>query len=140
MVPTVLLVDDEEGVREALGRALEHAGYRVIRAVDGQAALDYLKREGDEIHVVVTDSRMPRLSGYQLVEWMAVWDYQQPTIFMSGYGQAAPTLPGPLLSKPFPAVVLIDEVRRSFRQAGISPPVLKPHFQTTPRAKRVQSE
>jgi YesN/AraC family two-component response regulator len=43
---------------------------------------DYLKRQGQQIHVVMTDIRMPRFNGYQLADWMAVWDDQQPIIFI----------------------------------------------------------
>jgi two-component system cell cycle response regulator CpdR len=122
--PTVLLADDEDGVRQSLARALEEARYRVVQAVDGESALAFLKRRGRDIHVVVMEARMPRFHGYQLADWMAVWDYQQPIIFISGYSHTDLTLPGPLLRKPFPSRCLIVEVRRAFMQVGVKPPKL----------------
>ena len=111
-VPTVLLADDEDGVRQGLARALEEARYRVVQAMDGQSALDHLRRQSHKIHVVVTDIRMPRFSGYQLADWMAVWDYQHPIIFISDCGQGDSTWPGPLLCKPFPSLPS-DPMRRA---------------------------
>jgi CheY-like chemotaxis protein len=118
---TVLLVDDDEPVRRLLARALEQAGYRVMEAADGQLALEILRRHGNRIHVVVTDIRMPRFDGYQLADWMAVWDHQQPLVFITGYGQPSDRLPGRVLHKPFSTADLLLEVRRALRQVGIEP-------------------
>jgi len=120
----VMLVDDNEGIRHSLGRTLEEAGYHVVLAEDGQGALEILQEEGHDIHVVVTDIRMPRVNGYQLAEWMAVWDFQQPIIFISGYGDGGVPLAGPFLSKPLSASTLIRAVGRALREVGVKPPVL----------------
>jgi two-component system chemotaxis response regulator CheY len=62
----VLVVDDEDDVREALRMVLEEAGYRVGEASDGAAALDYL-RAHDGTRVVLLDLMMPTFSGEQFL-------------------------------------------------------------------------
>ncbi|MDZ7705300.1 MAG: Hpt domain-containing protein [Trueperaceae bacterium] len=63
----VLLVDDSLSVRRIVGRMLSRAGYEVITAADGQAALERLQ-QGERVDAVLTDLEMPRLNGYELVE------------------------------------------------------------------------
>src|SRR5688572_22864223 len=62
----VLVVDDEANAREALEMLLRDEGYDVESARDGREALDMLERFGPE--VVLTDLKMPRLGGLELVE------------------------------------------------------------------------
>lgn len=59
----VLVVDDEEAVREVAGISLEKAGYRVLTAGDGIEALEVYRRHKDEISVVCLDLMMPRMDG-----------------------------------------------------------------------------
>lgn len=61
--PRVLIVDDDEGVREFLREALAGEGYEVNEAVDGQDALDQLARSTP--HVILLDLMMPRLDGWE---------------------------------------------------------------------------
>ena len=61
----VLVVDDDQAVRQALSRTLEKAGYDVVLAEDGQAGLDRL-REG-AVHILLADLKMPKLSGQELL-------------------------------------------------------------------------
>lgn len=61
----VLVVDDEEAVRNLLKRALEEAGYHVTTAADGEEALDKVSRR--EIEVMLLDIRMPGLSGMDVL-------------------------------------------------------------------------
>jgi CheY-like chemotaxis protein len=117
----LLVVEDNELVRRFLVRGLEGAGYAVREAGDGRAALEILKRKHDAIHLVIADVQMPGFDGYALADWMAVWDFQQPLIFMTGYERPSRALPGPLIYKPFPITRLIALVRRSLREAGIRP-------------------
>ena len=61
--PTVLLVDDEEMIRD-IGRAvLDRAGYRVLTADDGAEAVDVFSRERERVSLVILDVTMPRMSG-----------------------------------------------------------------------------
>jgi signal transduction histidine kinase len=63
---TIMLVEDEDSVREMTTRLLERAGYRVIGVADGVAALTQIAEGGDDIDVVVTDVVLPRMSGVRL--------------------------------------------------------------------------
>ena len=62
----ILVVDDEYPVREVLVGALEHAGYSVVEACDGQEAVDVFRREGNSIDCVLLDLSMPKLDGEEV--------------------------------------------------------------------------
>ncbi|HYT05906.1 MAG TPA: response regulator [Gemmatimonadales bacterium] len=62
---TVLVVDDEDGIRQALDRFLTRLGYRVLQAASGAEALD--RQAGGQPHAMLSDIRMPHMSGVELV-------------------------------------------------------------------------
>ena len=62
---TVLVVDDEDGIRHALDRFLTRLGYRVLQAASGAEALE--RQAADSPHVMLSDIRMPNMSGVELV-------------------------------------------------------------------------
>ncbi len=62
---TVLVVDDEDGIRQALDRFLTRLGYRVLQAASGAEALE--RQAADSPHVMLSDIRMPNMSGVELV-------------------------------------------------------------------------
>ena len=65
---TILVVEDEAGVRELAGEFLKAHGYAVLEATDGIAALEIAARHEGTIHLVLTDMIMPRMSGAELVK------------------------------------------------------------------------
>ena len=67
---TILVVDDEEVVRILIARALTEAGYRVIQATHGGAALAVLEREDAAIDLVVCDLVMPAVDGRDVARWL----------------------------------------------------------------------
>jgi DNA-binding NtrC family response regulator len=72
--PRVLFVDDEQGFRFAAGVALRRGGYRVEEAADGKEALAKIlsaQDAGDPFDLVVTDIRMPAMSGVELIDALA---------------------------------------------------------------------
>ena len=80
----ILVVDDEEEVREILAEALEDFGYAVVTAASGEEALPMLGN-GRDIEMVITDVRMPGMSGLQLAEEIR---HRWPTVkvvLISGY-------------------------------------------------------
>jgi signal transduction histidine kinase/ActR/RegA family two-component response regulator len=120
---TVLLVEDEEGVRRASERILRQAGFDVVAASDGPEALALF--EAHPVDVLVTDVVMPGgLSGADLAERLRLLRPDLPVVFTSGYGRDHLAHRGPLLSgtqllrKPFPADTLVDVVRRSLDLEG----------------------
>lgn len=63
---TVLVVDDEPDIRHLLRVTLERAGYQVVEAAHGEAALEQVRRSAPQL--VVTDRMMPRMNGGELIE------------------------------------------------------------------------
>jgi PAS domain S-box-containing protein len=82
---TVLLVDDEDRVRDAVRRMLSGAGYKVLEAFDGEEALRVAERFRGTIELLVTDVVMRRMSGTELVERIAPIRPEMKVLFMSGY-------------------------------------------------------
>jgi CheY-like chemotaxis protein len=70
--PRILVVDDERSIRLALGRYLRRNGWEVDEAEDGEAALGILHEAPEEKYdLVITDLRMPVLSGFEVHDWLA---------------------------------------------------------------------
>jgi two-component system, probable response regulator PhcQ len=69
-IGTVLVVDDEGTVREALSRLLEGSGYSVLLAESGEEALKLLQEK--DVHVIISDQNMPGLSGIDLLKIVRV--------------------------------------------------------------------
>jgi two-component system, cell cycle sensor histidine kinase and response regulator CckA len=97
---TVLVVDDDDGVRRIMARKVEQAGYRVLTARDGVEALTMLEQSGIEVHLVLCDLLMPRLDGYQLASRLAALPNAPEIIFMSAF-RSDLELDRPILTKPF---------------------------------------
>jgi PAS domain S-box-containing protein len=117
---TILVVEDEEGVREVVERMLQEIGFQTIGAEDGRHALDIMERVGDNITAVLLDLSMPRMGGAETLRRLrALWP-KLPVLMMSGYTEqsVAPqfgdSYPGPIgfLQKPFLAEDLITVLRR----------------------------
>lgn len=104
---TVLLVEDEDGVRDLTQRVLERQGYKVLVARDGVEALTLYDNHKSEIDVLVTDVVMPRLGGSELVGKVRAQRSDLPVLFMSGYARNATIRGAPgdrrtrFLQKPF---------------------------------------
>jgi PAS domain S-box-containing protein len=82
---TVLIVEDDSLVCDALERALRHAGYHVLAAGDGEKALKLAEEYSHTINLLVSDVVMPRLSGPQLAERLTVLRPELQVLFVSGY-------------------------------------------------------
>ncbi|HEY8153687.1 MAG TPA: ATP-binding protein [Myxococcota bacterium] len=115
---TILLVEDQDGLRSGLGRILASAGYRVLEAADGVQALEVVTRRGEDVQLVVTDVVMPRMGGFELAEGLSVVRPGVAILFVSGQLRH-PSLQGrelpagaSVLEKPFSA----GDLRRQVRQ------------------------
>jgi len=81
---TILVADDEKNIREGLAEALSLEGYRVLAAADGAEALKTL--EGGGVDLLITDLRMPRLSGGDLLREGGTRFAGLPMIVLTGHG------------------------------------------------------
>jgi two-component system, cell cycle sensor histidine kinase and response regulator CckA len=113
----VLVVEDEPQVRAIAARALSNAGFEVLQAANGAAALALVKSEERGFDVIVTDVVMPELNGLELARAVRQLERQVGLVFMSGFpeamqGAAPDEFPGAaFLSKPFAPQMLVDAVR-----------------------------
>jgi CheY-like chemotaxis protein len=115
---TLLLVEDEASVRQLAWQVLETLGYRVLRANNGQDALNLVREhQGPPIRLVITDVVMPRMGGKEMAEWLKVSYPGIEVLFTSGYTDDAIARQGVLepgvafLSKPYTSVALARKVR-----------------------------
>ncbi len=80
MLADVLVVDDEEPIRTSVAEILRAAGYSVVEAEDGQAALELLK--SGSVSVILVDIRMPRRTGIEVLQAL---DSPPQVILMSAF-------------------------------------------------------
>jgi PAS domain S-box-containing protein len=114
---TVLVVEDEHGVRELVRKVLERGGYRVILAATPTEALDIVNTNGGPIDLLMTDVVLPEMSGRVLAGQIALSRPTLRVLYMSGYTDNAIVHHGvldpgtPFLQKPFTPQVLLRKVR-----------------------------
>ncbi|HWP38797.1 MAG TPA: PAS domain S-box protein [Gemmatimonadales bacterium] len=115
---TVMLVEDEAGLREVARRILEGAGYAVLTAATPGEALLSAERFHGPIHLLLTDVVMPTMRGPELAERVIRLHPETKVLYVSGYAENAIVHAGELkegthfLSKPFDAVTLARKVRQ----------------------------
>jgi two-component system cell cycle sensor histidine kinase/response regulator CckA len=85
---TILVIDDEAGVREIVGATLEAYGYQAILAADGQTGIDLYRKHANEIKVVLTDMMMPNMQGTQVISILHGIKPDLPILAMSGLLEA----------------------------------------------------
>jgi CheY-like chemotaxis protein len=113
---TILVVDDEESLREYLARVLEENGYHVVTAGDGLEALALVK-SGALIQLVITDISMPRMSGTELADHLDGMPGSPRLLFTTG-GYVDADLGRPLITKPFTGEELSEVVWRLLESDG----------------------
>lgn len=82
--PTILIVDDEPEVRAVVAEFLEDFGYSVMQAEGGAQALGWL-RDNPAVRLLITDIRMPEMSGIELADLATERNPQLKVILISGY-------------------------------------------------------
>jgi CheY-like chemotaxis protein len=117
--PLVVLADDEAVVRGMVRSLLHKAGYQVLEAEDGAAALALIEKIGGALDLLITDYMMPNLDGRELVRAMREKYPHIPVVYISGYVEdtGGETLDDPanrcaFVQKPFKSRALMDVVRR----------------------------
>jgi len=115
---TILLVDDEELIRDLGQRHLSRAGYTVLTALNGQEALEIYERQRADISLVLLDLIMPEMGGRECLEELLRIDPQVKVLIASGFSVNGPTRDAieggarGFVSKPFDMKRLLQTVRK----------------------------
>ena len=121
---TILLVEDEAGIRKLSRQALEGSGYKVLEAHNGKHAIQVCEQHKGPIHLLVTDVVMPEMSGTEAASRLSSSRPDMKVLFLSGYTDEAVQRHGLLapgaafLPKPFTP----DTLARKVREVLDSPP------------------
>jgi two-component system cell cycle sensor histidine kinase/response regulator CckA len=119
----ILLVEDEEGLRQLNARGLSSRGYTVLEAGNGIEAIDVLQKTGGKVDLVVSDVVMPEMDGPTLLRELRSRDPGLKIIFVSGYAEDAfrKHLPAEgqfaFLPKPFTLKQLVNAVKDTLAAA-----------------------
>ena len=111
---TVLVADDDAGMRDSVARTLRHEGFQVLVAEDGTAALEALRR--NPVDLLIADLRMPGLGGLELLRAAKVVAPETEVVVLSGYGTVEEAVEAmrerayDFLTKPFDRARLIRTV------------------------------
>ena len=114
----ILVVEDEQDIRDLTREALESYGYKVFTASSGEEALDLFSGMEDGVHMVVLDLNMPGMGGHQCLRELLQRDPGLPVLISSGYSAAGltdtPANAGAagFIAKPYHLTDLATEVRR----------------------------
>ncbi|NJD61266.1 MAG: PAS domain S-box protein [Deltaproteobacteria bacterium] len=108
---TILLVDDEEMIRNFAQQILEIHGYSVVTAADGQEAVDIYTRQRNRLDLVILDLTMPHLSGSEVLTRIRNLNPQVKVILSSGYPSGDTYRASAFLPKPYRATTLMRVVR-----------------------------
>ena len=114
---TILLAEDDEGIRALATKVLAREGYQVLAANDGEQAVEIFEREAGRISLVVLDDVMPRMGGRAALALMRGKVPDLPAILCSGYtwqldGSASPGVGiSRVLAKPWQPLELLRRVR-----------------------------
>jgi two-component system cell cycle sensor histidine kinase/response regulator CckA len=116
---TILLVEDEDGLRSLNARGLRSRGYSVIEASNGVEAIEALEEKHGAVDLVVSDVVMPEMDGPTLLREMRTRNPNLKIIFVSGYAEEAfeKSLPEneqfAFLAKPFALSALVEKVKET---------------------------
>lgn len=119
MKHTVLVAEDEQGIRDAIGIYLKNQGYDVVMAANGKQGLEQIAR--NEIHLAIVDIMMPEMDGIQMVmELRKTHDF--PVLFLSARSEDEDKIQGLMIgaddyvTKPFKFMELMARVRSLLRR------------------------
>jgi CheY-like chemotaxis protein len=113
----VLVVDDEQGLRDLVCRTLRAEGFGTLEAGHGAEALGLMEASAQPVDLVVTDVVMPGMDGRELGRRLAQRWPELPILYISAYDvndifrRGSPTASAPFLQKPFPLDHLVTTVR-----------------------------
>jgi DNA-binding NtrC family response regulator len=124
MSARLLIADDDADMRDLLQEVLEDAGYQTVVAVDGRAALAHIGREREVIDLVITDVRMPGVTGDELLRGVRERRAEAPVIVITAFGsveQAVEMVKAgafQYLTKPFDPPELLKAIEQALEQSA----------------------
>ena len=116
---SLLLVEDEEMLRNMAETMLTRLGFEVLTAKDGIEAVEMFKQHKDEVRVVVTDLSMPRMDGWETLSALRRIRPDIPVVLSSGYDEAQvidndhPERPNVFLHKPYQNATLQEALSKA---------------------------
>lgn len=116
---TILVVEDEAGLRDAISIYLKNAGYQTLQAENGQAGLDLVR--SNEVHLAIVDLMMPVMDGLTMIRELQK-DYDFPVIILSAKSEEVDIINGltlgadDYLTKPFSSMELLARVNAAIRR------------------------
>jgi two-component system, cell cycle sensor histidine kinase and response regulator CckA len=116
-IATILVVEDEAGIRALVRKILRRQGYEVLEAANGQDALALCREHGQRVELLITDVLMPQMGGRELVERLETQGHDMKVLYVSGYTDDTSVYAGDLgpgtafLQKPFTLGSLLDKVK-----------------------------
>jgi two-component system cell cycle sensor histidine kinase/response regulator CckA len=120
---TILVVEDQEGLRELMREILARYGYKVLPATEGREALRIAAKHEDPIHLLITDLIMPKMGGKEVAQELPRSHPETLILYMSGYANNVNELIAAghsFIEKPFSPDTLLRRVREIFdRQAEL---------------------
>ena len=120
---TVLIVDDKEMLRDSIAVTLQRAGFTVVSAPDGPGALELIPRKRPD--AVITDLRMPGMSGLDLIKQIRDADQDLPVVLMTAFGTIKTAVEAmkigafDYITKPFEGDELVIAVKRAIEHARL---------------------
>jgi CheY-like chemotaxis protein len=117
---TILVADDDAGVRLVVTIMLERAGFTVVQATTGREAVDRVRDHGGRLDAVLLDVMMPEMNGHEALPAMRDLRPDLPVVFFSGFDRSevadhllAPSAYTSFLPKPFETAELVAAVGRA---------------------------
>jgi len=124
MTSRILIAEDDADLRDLLQDDLEDAGYETVVAIDGRAAMAHIERERERIDLLITDMRMPGLTGNELLAAMRTQRSEAPVVVITAFGsveQAVEMVKAgafQYLTKPFDTDDLLRAVTEALEQSA----------------------
>jgi CheY-like chemotaxis protein len=124
---TILVAEDEAGVRSLVRETLKSKGYHILEAAGAAQAVEIAEQHTKPIHLLLTDVVMPRIGGKELAERLRTLHPETKVLYMSGYTDDAVALRGiaeggtPFLQKPFLPDALLLKVREILKRKRRTP-------------------
>ncbi|MFC1943007.1 sigma-54-dependent transcriptional regulator [Chloroflexota bacterium] len=121
---SILIVDDEEGVRNLLQRTMEEAGYDVVTAANGQEALDKVSQL--KVELVLSDIKMPVMSGIEVLQWLTANRPDTCVVMVTAVADTQTAVEAMKLgaydyiTKPFKLDEVVLKVRRAIEKRDLS--------------------